>query len=193
MTTRIGVLALQGAFAAHAEVLSGLGVAVREVRTPADLASVDGLVLPGGESSTMSHLLRSTGMVDPLAEALADGLPALGTCAGLILLAETIVDGRDDQVSLGALGVTVRRNAYGRQRDSFETVLDLPSGEMLGVFIRAPRIEHVGDGTAVLARHGDDPVLVARGNVLGATFHPEISGSASLHGYFVSMVRERKA
>lgn len=193
MMVRIGVLALQGAFAAHVGVLSGLGAAVCEVRNPADLASVDGLVLPGGESSTMSHLLRSAGLDEPLSEALAAGLPAFGTCAGLILLADTIVDGRPDQVTLGALGVTVRRNAYGRQRDSFETVLDLPSGSMLGVFIRAPRIERVGEGTTVLARHGDDPVLVARGNVLGATFHPEISGSAALHGYFVSMVRERKA
>ncbi len=187
-----GVLALQGAFAAHAEVLRGLGECVVEVRSPGDLDRVDAVVCPGGESSTMSHLLVTSGLIDPLAEALAGGMPAMGTCAGLILLATTIADGRDDQRCLGVLDVSVRRNAYGRQRDSFESDLAVPSGQMRGVFIRAPRIERVGESVEVLATHGDDPVLVSQGNVLGATFHPEISGSALLHEYFVSMAHGRK-
>ena len=193
MTMSVGVLALQGAFSAHAEVLRALGQRVLEVRTPADLDGVDALVLPGGESSTMSHLLVTSGLLEPLARAISGGMPAMGTCAGLIVLAASIADGREDQHCLGVLDVSVRRNAYGRQRDSFEADLVLPGGGMRGVFIRAPRIETVGPGVEVLARHGEDPVLVAQGNVLGATFHPEISGSALLHEYFVSMAHERKA
>ncbi|MBM3717746.1 MAG: pyridoxal 5'-phosphate synthase glutaminase subunit PdxT [Actinobacteria bacterium] len=181
----VGVLALQGAFSAHAETLAGLGVSCREVRTPKDLSGVEAIVIPGGESSTMSQLLESSGLLQPLSERLHAGMPALGTCAGMILLAAEIVDGRDDQVSLSVLDIVVRRNAYGRQVDSFEAGIDTVVGPFRGVFIRAPRIVSTGPGVEVLGRLGDEPVLVRGGNVLAASFHPELSGDARLHRLFL--------
>lgn len=190
MNPVIGVLALQGAFAAHVELLGSLGTRTSEVRTVGDLDGVDGLVLPGGESSTMWKLLESTGLAVAVAHRTAAGMPVFGTCAGMILLATRILDGRADQSSFAAIDIDVRRNAYGRQVDSFETDLRTTVGDVRGVFIRAPRIERVGEGVEVLARLGDEPVLVRSGNALAAAFHPELSGDGALHRYFVSTVRE---
>jgi len=181
----VGVLALQGAFSAHVETLVELGVSCREVRTPEDLAQVDALVIPGGESSTISQLLESSGLLEPLRARLGGGMPAFGTCAGMILLAARIVDGRDDQISLSVLDIVVRRNAFGRQVDSFEAEIDTVVGPFHGVFIRAPRIETTGPGVEVLGRLGDEPVLVREGRVLAASFHPELSGDARLHRLFL--------
>ena len=188
----VGVLALQGAFATHRSWLAELGVASREVRTPDDLAGLDGLVVPGGESTTMSKLLVSSGLFAPIAERLASGLPVLGTCAGMILLADEVIDGRPDQRSFGALDIAVRRNGYGRQLDSFETDLDIAvlDGEPFhGVFIRAPKVERVGPGVDVLAEHDGVPVLLRHGPILVASFHPELTADARLHALFASMVR----
>jgi pyridoxal 5'-phosphate synthase pdxT subunit len=185
----VGVLALQGAFAAHQQRLAELGVATRQVRTPADLDGVGALVMPGGESTTMSMLLTSSGLFDPIAARLAEGMPVFGTCAGMILLATEVLDGRDDQRSFGAVELTVRRNGYGRQVDSFETDLEvrgLPADEPFhGVFIRAPRVEAVGRHVEVLAEHEGVPVLVRQGPVLVASFHPELTLDHRLHELFV--------
>lgn len=190
----IGILALQGAFAAHEQVFTGLGASVTRVKTPADLAVVDALVLPGGESTTMSMLLDSSGLRKPLEIRLHDGFPVFGTCAGLIMLSSDIKDGRRDQRPLGALSVTVRRNGYGRQIDSFETPLIVDDGaqqiKMNGVFIRAPRIEEVGSNVVVLSMANNDPVLVRQGNVLAATFHPELGGSGYVHQLFLEIVEK---
>jgi 5'-phosphate synthase pdxT subunit len=186
---KTGVLALQGAFREHREVLEALGVESVEVRTPGDLAALDALILPGGESTTMSFLLDSSGLREPLRDRLADGMPVFGTCAGMILLARDVVDGRPDQASYGAIDVAVRRNAYGRQRDSFETpvpVAGLPGGPFPGVFIRAPRIEIAGPTVAVLAQHDGHPVLARSGSVWVASFHPELSGDLRLHEWFLA-------
>ena len=174
MAFTIGVLALQGAFRAHAERLLTIGAHVAEVRTPAQLESVDALVMPGGESTTMSNLLASSGLFAPIAERIGAHMPVFGTCAGMILLADTILDGRPDQQSFRALDITVRRNGYGRQINSFETdlAIDELDAPVHGVFIRAPLVESVGPAVEVLARYDDDPVLVRRGNVLAASFHP---------------------
>src|SRR4051794_384607 len=185
---KVGVLALQGAFREHREVLDALGVEAIDVRTPAELGALDALILPGGESTTMSKLLDSSEVRAPLAELLAEGLPVLGTCAGMILLARDVVDGRPDQESFGAIDVAVRRNAYGRQRDSFEADLavdGIAGRPFPGVFIRAPRIESVGERVDVLAHHDDVPVLARQGAVVVASFHPELSGDLRLHEWFL--------
>jgi 5'-phosphate synthase pdxT subunit len=186
----VGVLALQGAFAAHVERLRSLGVDAVEVRTPRQLERVDALVMPGGESTTMSNLLGSTGLFDPIAARLDDGMPVFGTCAGMILLADKILDGRDDQQHFGVLDVTVRRNGYGRQIDSFETELELAGdpAPFHGVFIRAPRVEAVGPDVDVLASYDGDPVLVRQGRLLAACFHPELTADARLHASFVELI-----
>lgn len=183
MTPSVGVLALQGAFAAHAAILEGLGVATVEVRTPEQLVSVDALVMPGGESTTMSMLLERSGLLEPVRARLAAGLPVLGTCAGMILLATEIRDGRDDQHALGALDMTVLRNAYGTQVDSFEADVDVDGLEhpFHAVFIRAPLVERVGDDVEVLARVNSSPVLCRKGPVTVAAFHPELSGDDRIH------------
>jgi pyridoxal 5'-phosphate synthase pdxT subunit len=188
----VGVLALQGAFAAHVERLATIGAKVTEVRTPGQLATVDALVMPGGESTTMSNLLGSTELFDPIAERLASGMPVFGTCAGMILLADKILDGRDDQRHFGVLDITVRRNGYGRQVDSFETGLELvgDAKPFRGVFIRAPRVEAVGPDVAVLASYDGDPVLVRNGPLLAACFHPELTDDARLHARFVDLIKE---
>ena len=154
------------------------GATAVEVRTPEQLMQVDALVMPGGESTTMSNLLGSTELFDPIAARLGEGMPVFGTCAGMILLADKILDGRDDQRHFGTLDVTVRRNGYGRQIDSFETDLDLVNDNrpFHGVFIRAPRVEAVGPDVEVLASYDGDPVLVRHGHLLAACFHPELTG-----------------
>ncbi len=191
---RIGVLALQGAFAAHCECLDSVGVEPVEIRTPAQLDSVEALLMPGGESSTMSQLLESSGLFAAITERLKHGMPTFGTCAGMILLASEILDGRSDQRSFSAIDISVRRNAFGRQVDSFESNISTSVGDFHGVFIRAPRIERVGAGVEIIGTLGDEPVLVRQGNVLAASFHPELTGDARLHDYFVStMSNMRKA
>jgi 5'-phosphate synthase pdxT subunit len=185
---KVGVIALQGAVGLHVEVLRDLGADPVEVRTPEQLSGVDALVLPGGESTTMSKLLDSSGLRAPVAVLLADGAPALGTCAGMILLATEVLDGRADQQSFGAIDLTVRRNAFGRQVDSFETdvVIDgLAGGPFHAVFIRAPYVETVGPAVEVLASVDDHPVLCRQGPVLAAAFHPELSGDLRLHELFM--------
>lgn len=185
---KVGVLALQGAFAAHAECFRSFGVATAEVRNPDDLQGVGALLMPGGESSTMSHLLLTSGLFAPIGERIRAGMPVFGTCAGMILLASEILDGRPDQVSFGAIDIAVRRNAFGRQVDSFESSIATPMGEFHGVFIRAPRIERLGTGVEVVGRLGDEPVLVRQGNVLAASFHPELTNDPRVHRYFVEQL-----
>ena len=186
---KVGVLALQGDVSEHAQVLSDLGADAIEVRTPDELAAVDALILPGGESTTMSMLLESSGLFDVVATRLADGMPAFGTCAGMILLASEVLDGRPDQRSFGVIDLAVRRNAFGRQVDSFETDLEVEGvGMVPAVFIRAPYVERVGDDVEVLARVDDHPVLCRQGHVLAAAFHPELSGDLRLHELFLREV-----
>jgi 5'-phosphate synthase pdxT subunit len=188
---KVGVLALQGAFREHREVLDALGIECVEVRVPEHLGGVDALILPGGESTTMTRLLDTSGLREPLTGLLRDGLPALGTCAGLILVATEVLDGRADQVPLGVLDVTVRRNAYGRQRDSFEADLEvegLAGPSFPGVFIRAPVIDRVGSEVEVLAEYDGEPVLVRDGVVWGSTFHPELSGDLRVHQQFLQEI-----
>ncbi|MGO1949101.1 MAG: pyridoxal 5'-phosphate synthase glutaminase subunit PdxT [Mycobacteriaceae bacterium] len=197
----IGVLALQGGVAEHVGVLESLGARTRLVRRTVHLDGLDGLVLPGGESTTMSKLLELGGMLEPLRAALASGLPAFGTCAGLIMLSSEILDTRADAHSLNALGITVRRNAFGRQVDSFETDLsvtgvtdDGDASPVHAVFIRAPWVESVGEDVEVLARVSDGGaahgavVAVRQGRVLGVSFHPELTGDDRLHRLFLRMV-----
>lgn len=183
----VGVLALQGDVREHAAVLAHLGAAVVEVRRPVDLDAVEALVLPGGESTTLSLLLGSSGLADPLRARLASGMPALGTCAGMILLAAEILDGRPDQQHLGAIDISVRRNAFGRQLDSFEADLEVHgmTGSLRAVFIRAPVVERVGSAVEVLASVtvGDEcrAVVCRQRRVTVASFHPELSGEHRLH------------
>lgn len=200
----IGILALQGDVREHAAAFEQLGVPTRPLQRPQDLdASVGGVVLPGGESTTLSMLLESSGLFEPLAERLAEGLPALGTCAGLVLLATEVLDGRPDQRSFGRLDCTVRRNGYGRQRFSFEAGLNAPAlaavvggpDHMPGVFIRAPLVTAVGSQVEVLATLADgdrsDPVILRQGNVLGVVFHPELTADRRVHQLFAKLVGER--
>ncbi len=187
----VGVIALQGAFRRHAEVLGDLGATAVEVRTPSDLAAVDAVIVPGGESTTMSFLLDSSGLRAPLRARLADGLPALGTCAGMIVLATEVLDGRADQPGLAAIDLVVRRNAFGRQRESFEADLEvegLAGGPFPAVFIRAPVVVSAGEGVEVLAQVADGPVLCRQGRVLVSSFHPELSGDRRLHQLFLEAI-----
>jgi 5'-phosphate synthase pdxT subunit len=186
---KAGVLALQGAFREHREVLDALGVEAGEVRVPEHLGGIDALFIPGGESTTIAKLLDTSGLREPLRAALTDGLPAFGTCAGLILLADDV--GGDDvraPAPLGVLDCAVARNAYGRQRESFEARLavDGLDGAFPGVFIRAPVIERVGRAVEVLAVHDGHPVLARQGAIWGATFHPELAGDLRLHQRFLT-------
>ncbi len=191
MPATVGVLALQGAFRRHAEVLEELGVTAVEVRTPEGLRRVDAVVLPGGESTTMTALLDSAGLREPLAERIAGGVPTLGTCAGMILLASEVLDGRPDNVPLGAIDLSVRRNAFGRQRESFEAeldVADLPGGPLPAIFIRAPVVTRVGPGVEVLAEVESGPVLCRAGAVTVASFHPELGDDRRLHERFLKEI-----
>ena len=187
----IGVLALQGAFESHQQRLAELGAPTRQVRTPGDLDRVDALVMPGGESTTMSKLLVTSGLFDPIAERIAAGMPVFGTCAGMILLATEVLDGRPDQVSLAAIDITVQRNGYGRQLDSFETEITVPSfgaqaAPFHGVFIRAPKVVRVGPGVEVLAEHEGVPVILRQAAITVASFHPELTGDHRLHAEFLN-------
>lgn len=186
----IGVFALQGDVREHLQTLTALGADAFPVRRPAELARCDGLVLPGGESTTMSKLARTFELLDPLRERIAGGMPTFGTCAGMILLADRIEGGTADQETIGGLDVTVRRNAFGRQVDSFEadlpfTGLDAP---VHAVFIRAPWVEATGPSVEVLARAQDHPVAVRQGHLMATSFHPEVDGDGRVHRLFVDMV-----
>ncbi len=192
---RVGVLALQGDFREHIAVLKSLGADAVGVRRPAELAEVDGLVIPGGESSVMDKLSRLFGLAGPLKLAIASGLPVWGTCAGLIMLADTVLDGIEGQQSLGGLDIAVRRNAFGSQLDSFETDLDVPAvGEpaLHAVFIRAPIVESASEAVTTLASLSDGRIVaVEQGNLLGTSFHPEMTGDTRFHEYFLSKVSQR--
>lgn len=189
---RVGVLALQGDVREHAAVLRELGAEVSLVKTPAQLAEVEALVIPGGESTTIDKLSRIFGLRDPIRERIAAGMPVLGTCAGLILLADRIVDGLPDQRTFGGLDVTVHRNAFGSQLDSFEIDLDMPAvsdDPIHAVFIRGPLVDAVGPLATPLAALPDGRcVAVEQGNLVGIAFHPEVAGETRIHQYFLDRV-----
>ena len=186
----VGVLALQGAFAAHQRALESAGATTRQVRQPGDLGGIDALVMPGGESTTMSRLLTTSGLFDDIKALLSDGLPVLGTCAGMILLATEVLDGRPDQLSFGAIDITVQRNGYGRQIDSFETDLDVVGFDtpFHAVFVRAPKVVAIGTNVEVIAEYDGVPVIVRQGHVMVASFHPELTGDGRLHAKFLQEV-----
>lgn len=190
---RVGVLALQGDFREHLAVLRGLGADAVPVKRPEELARVAGLVIPGGESSVMDKLSRLFGLAEPLREAIAGGLPVYGTCAGLIMLADTVRDAIEGQQTLGGFDIVVRRNAFGSQLDSFETDLDVPAfGDppVHAVFIRAPVVESVGRRATALATLPDGRVVaVEQGPLLGTSFHPEMTGDTRFHERFLATVR----
>jgi pyridoxal 5'-phosphate synthase pdxT subunit len=186
----IGVLAVQGAFREHVKALEACNARTRLVRLPEDLKGLDGLVMPGGESTTMTMLMERMGLLDAVERAVLGGLPTLGTCAGMIVLAGGITDGRAGQHSMRALDIAVRRNGYGRQVDSFEADLEiagLDGGPFPGVFIRAPIVEDA-NGVEVLASHQGRPVAVRQGTVMALAFHPELSGDLRLHQDFLRLV-----
>jgi 5'-phosphate synthase pdxT subunit len=203
---RIGVLAVQGDVREHVQALVRLGVQVSGVRRPRELDDVDALVIPGGESTTMDKLVRAFDLQGPLRKRISDGMPVYGACAGMIMLADHIADARPDQETLGGLDITVRRNAFGRQVDSFEAdlhipriaeVTTLPAGQpatFKAVFIRAPWVEEMGGGVEVLARVEAGPatgrvVAIRQGNLLATSFHPEVTGDHRVHEYFTQLVR----
>ena len=193
------MLALQGDVREHERALVDVGAQTRQVRRAVDLVGLDGLVLPGGESTTMSRLLEVFELLEPVRAAVAGGLPAYGSCAGLILLARQVLDGRPDQQGVGGLDVVVRRNAFGRQVDSFESDLAFAGvGQVHAVFIRAPWVETTGPGVQVLATVGGGGpaagrvVAVRQGPVLATSFHPELTGDHRVHGLFVDMVKEAR-
>jgi len=186
----VGVLALQGAYQSHAKVLDTLDVGSQEVRTPQDLASIDALVMPGGESTTMSQLLESSELFEPINKLIHEGMPVFGTCAGMILLAKKIIDGRADQVSFAAIDIEVQRNAYGRQVDSFEADLEIEifDDSFHALFIRAPRIVKADQTVETLAELNGDIVLAKQKNVLVASFHPELSPDSRIHELFIKEI-----
>ena len=191
----VGVLALQGDVREHEAVIERLGGKVSRITTPADFVGIDGLILPGGESTTMSKLLDSSGTRHLAATWVAENRPTLGTCAGLVLLAEQLDDGRKDQVGLGGLAITVQRNGYGRQRFSFESVVIPSDGSppFDAVFIRSPRITAVGDEVSVLGNlmaSDGEVVLVQQGSIIGCAFHPELTGDTRIHERFLALVGE---
>jgi pyridoxal 5'-phosphate synthase pdxT subunit len=191
---RVGVLALQGAFREHIAALRDVGVDAVEVRLPRDLKGLDGLVIQGGESSTMSKLIEAYDLEAPIRELHARGGAFLGTCAGMIVLAHHAEDGRPDQRYLDMIDIDVRRNAYGRQPASFEAPLRLVGEDLPipGVFIRAPQIERLGDGVEVVAEHEGEPVAASQGNVLVTAFHPELTSDRRLHRRFAEMAGGRE-
>lgn len=199
-TPTIGVLAVQGDVREHRAALEGAGASTVAVRRPEELAGIDGLVIPGGESTTIDKLTRIFGLRDPLRSRIADGMPVYGSCAGMILLADRILDGHRDQQTLGGLDITVRRNAFGRQVHSYEAdlaVSGITDGPVRAVFIRAPWVEECGPDVEVLASvetkgesHG---VVVRQGHLLATSFHPEVTGDHRVHGLFVDMVQKTSA
>ncbi|APH01368.1 glutamine amidotransferase [Janibacter indicus] len=195
-TPTVGVLAVQGDVREHRTALEAAGVRTVAVRRPDELAAVDGLVLPGGESTTIDKLTRVFGLRDPLRSRIAEGLPVYGSCAGMILLADRLLDGHPQQQTLGGLDITVRRNAFGRQVDSHETDLEVAGvadGPVRAVFIRAPWVEQAGPDVEVLAsieaKGESRPVVVRQGHLLATSFHPEVTGDHRVHALFVEMVR----
>jgi 5'-phosphate synthase pdxT subunit len=189
----IGVLAVQGDVREHVRVLTALGAQAHGVRRPTELTGLDGLVIPGGESTTMDKLVRAFDLFVPLRELIAGGLPVYGSCAGMIMLADRIAGGRPDQQTLGGLDITVRRNAFGRQVDSFEEDIafaGLTGPPVRAVFIRAPWVEEVGDGVEVLARATGKIVAVRQGSLLATSFHPEVTGDTRVHELFVEMCED---
>ena len=193
---RVGVLGLQGDVREHIAALVACGVEARAVRRPAELQSLDGIVLPGGESTTIDKLATIFQLREPLIAALRDGLPAYGSCAGMILLANEVLDGTADQRTFGGMDIAVRRNAFGRQVDSFETDVELAGipGPMHAVFIRAPWVERVGDSVQVVGEVevpevGNKVIAVQQDGMLATSFHPEVTGDLRVHQYFVDLVR----
>jgi pyridoxal 5'-phosphate synthase pdxT subunit len=197
VTVRIGVLALQGDVREHVRALAASDAPAQPIRRPDELAAVDALVVPGGESTVMSKLAVTFELLEPIRKRIAGGMPVYGSCAGMIMLAETILDGRPDQESFGGIDVTVRRNAFGRQVESFEApvdIADIPGGPFDAVFIRAPWVERVGPEVRVMGRVTAGPaagriVAVRQGNLLATAFHPELTGDLRVHRYFVEMAR----
>ena len=187
---KIGVLALQGAFKLHVQALERLGVEALEVRSLENFDASEALIIPGGESTTMSFLLESSGIFDPLKERSTDGMPILGTCAGMILLSSKITDGRSDQKSLGLIDIEVRRNGYGRQIDSFESDLLIEGfdNSFRGVFIRAPLVEGVSEEVEVLAEVNGRPVMCRQNSTIVTSFHPELADDDRIHAEFLEMV-----
>lgn len=194
----IGVLAIQGAVREHIGLLESAGAQAIAIRHASDISTVSGIVLPGGESTTISKLAVIDGLMDPLREAAASGMPMYGSCAGMILLSDRILDGRPDQETIGGIDMTVRRNAFGRQVDSFEGGIDLEGidgGPFPGIFIRAPWVEQIGSQVVVLGRVGSGAaegriVAVRDRHLLATSFHPELTGDTRVHQYFVEMVRQ---
>jgi len=181
---KVGVLALQGDFREHIKAAADCGHTAIEVRRPSELAEVDCLILPGGESTSIIHLAQSFDLFQPIKEVISKGLPVYGSCAGMILLADRIVGGIEGQKTFGGLDITVRRNAFGRQVDSFESDLDFNGSSLHAVFIRAPWVEEVGGGVEVLSKVGDHAVAVRQGNLLATSFHPELTHDLAVHHYF---------
>ena len=188
----VGVLALQGDVREHLVALAAADAVARPVRRPEELAEVDGLVIPGGESTTISKLAVLFGLMEPLRARVRAGMPVYGTCAGMIMLADKILDPRSGQETVGGIDMIVRRNAFGRQNESFEAAVDvkeIPGDPVEGVFIRAPWVESVGARAEVLAEHDGHIVAVRQGNALATSFHPELTGDHRVHGLFVEMAR----
>jgi 5'-phosphate synthase pdxT subunit len=197
---RVGVLAVQGDVREHINSLTSLNVAVQKVRNPEELKTVNALVIPGGESTTISMLAKRVGLMEPLRKFVKDGFAVYGSCAGMIMLADEILDGRSDQETIGGLDITVRRNAFGRQVDSFETDLDVKDFDksFRAIFIRAPWVERVGESVEVLAsvtaeNGSQHPVMVRQGSVLATAFHPELTKDNRVHEYFVQMAKSVSA
>lgn len=190
---KVGVLGLQGDVREHLRALEAADATPVVVKTVADLASVDGLVIPGGESTTIGKLLDRFGLLEPLRDRIQSGMPAYGTCAGMILMAKDVVGAQGTPRLLEVLDVSVRRNAYGRQVDSFEADIDVEGldDRFRAVFIRAPAVEHTGDDVAVLASCDGTPVLVRQAHLLASSFHPEVTGDGRIHRMFVDMVEEQ--
>ncbi|AZS70797.1 pyridoxal 5'-phosphate synthase glutaminase subunit PdxT [Streptomyces lydicus] len=194
-TPTIGVLALQGDVREHVKALTDAGALARPVRRAEELDEIDGLVIPGGESTTMSKLAVVFGMLEPLRAFVRAGKPVYGTCAGMIMVADKLLDAREDQETFGGVDMIVRRNAFGRQNESFEAAIDvagIPGGPVEGVFIRAPWVESVGGAVEVLATYDGHTVAVRQGNVLATSFHPELTGDHRVHALFVDMVRRAR-
>ena len=184
MSLTVGVLALQGDFREHIAAAQACGHSAIEVRRESEINSVDALILPGGESTTICKLSRSFDLFDPIVSRITSGLPVYGSCAGMILLADRILDGAPGQETFGGIDMTVRRNAFGRQVDSFEGDLTFNSKDFHAVFIRAPWVEEVGEGVEVLSKVGEHPVAVRQGSLLATSFHPELTSDFAVHRYF---------
>ncbi|MDT0308802.1 pyridoxal 5'-phosphate synthase glutaminase subunit PdxT [Streptomyces sp. DSM 44917] len=188
----IGVLALQGDVREHLAALAGAGARTLPVRRPEELAAVEGLVIPGGESTAISKLAAAFGVLEPLRERVRDGMPAYGSCAGMIMLADKILEPRSGQETIGGIDMIVRRNAFGRQNESFEAAVEVAGvegGPVEGVFIRAPWVESIGARARSLAEYGGRSVAVRQGNLLATAFHPELTGDHRIHALFAEMVR----